>query len=81
MLKRYLIAQYFPGAGQTEENPACYIGTGSYVIDGPDLPEYIKEQFCYKTRPGAERYAMKCNFSYRYSRFAVKEIILTGTEA
>ena len=79
MIKRYLIAQYFPGMGQTEEKPACYFGTGTYVLPA-DLPKYIKERYCYKTRAAAEKYAMKCNMAYMYSKFSVKEIILTGTE-
>jgi hypothetical protein len=74
-MKRYLIAQYFPGAGQTEENPSCYFGTGSYVLPNP-LPEYVKENYCYKTRSAAERYAMKCNLFYTYSRFSVIEILV-----
>ena len=69
-MKRYLIAQYFPGAGQTEDNPSCYFGTGSYVLPAP-LPAYINENHCYKTRAQAERYAMKCNMAYFYSRFSV----------
>lgn len=70
MKKRYLIAQYFPGRGESEENPACYFGTGSYVLPAP-LPTYVKEHLCYKTRQQAERYAAKCNGFYSYSRFTV----------
>lgn len=75
MKHRYLIAQYFPGKGETENNPECYFGTGAYVLPAP-LPVYIKENYCYKTRKQAERYAAKCNMFYSYSRFTVIEILI-----
>jgi len=75
-MKRYLIAQYFPAAGQDEEHPDCYFGTGSYVLSA-ELPVYINERHCYKTLAQANRYAAKCNMAYMYSRFAVKTVTLT----
>ena len=73
MSKRYyLIAQYFPGKGQTAENPECLFGTGSYAVSFP--PRGIKETCCYISKKRAENYAAKCNGFYRYSRFAVCDV-------
>jgi hypothetical protein len=66
----YLIAHRNPGRGQTEGNPGCLVGTGSYTTHYP--MQNINPECCYKSRTAAENYASR--LYTRYSRTAVIEV-------
>lgn len=75
MKHRFLIAQYFPGQGETVDEPRCYCGTGSYILPAP-LPEYIKADLCYKSQQQAQRYAAKLNMLSMSARHTVIEVLV-----
>lgn len=69
----YLIAQYYPGSGETPDKPRCLFGnSGSYVIAFP--PEKVKADCCYKSQKRAENYAAKCNGYSRSARYAAYDV-------
>jgi len=66
----YLIKQWNPCRGQTENSPSCYVGphfTASYPLQS------VKPENCYKTRSAAERYAERL-YHPKYSRTEVVEV-------
>lgn len=73
----YLIAQWRPDLGQTEENPGCLF-TGSIAISWP-VTVRIKPNWCYTSASQAERYADKnrrlSSLAYRYAVIDVTDAV------
>ena len=66
----YLIKQWQPHRGTSEQNPSCIFGSMNYFVKLP-LKD-IKPELCYKSRKRAEREAEK--LTSLYSRAAVIEV-------
>ena len=61
----YLIKQWTPHRGQTEDAPGCFFGPG---YSASSFPKQIRSDSCYSSLKRAQNYASKCYSIYSPTR-------------